>query len=168
MIPRATFCQPQIASFGYSEDRPRTVATSETPDVSPLEGSWRTRPISIAETEATIRRHGLARWIKDFRANAPFSGKTVLLLSIENGQWNLYGESEGKPAAPIDYDAAYENKGDTVVFHHSDGSNTYRWAVDGDTLQLEFVRSTLPAYRGIPDEVFQRALYMTASFTREG
>jgi hypothetical protein len=55
-----------------------------------------------------------------------------------------------------------------VVFHHSDGSNTYRWAVDGDTLSLAFVRSTLPGYQGIPDEVFQRALYMTEPFTKQG
>jgi hypothetical protein len=55
-----------------------------------------------------------------------------------------------------------------VVFHHSDGSNTYRWQVDHDTLMLHFVKSTLPGYRGIPDEVFQRALYMTAPFTRQG
>jgi len=58
--------------------------------------------------------------------------------------------------------------GDTVVFHHSDGSNTYRWQVDHDTLTLHFVQSTLPGYRGIPDEVFQRALYMTEAFTRQG
>jgi hypothetical protein len=69
---------------------------------------------------------------------------------------------------PIDYDAEYEIDGDTVVFHHSDGSNTYRWQVDHNTLTLHFVRSTLPDYRGIPDEVFQRALYMTDAFTRQG
>ena len=39
--------------------------------------------------------------------------------------------------------------------------------VDGDTLSLEFVKSTLPGYHGIPDEVFQRALYMTDAITRQ-
>ena len=61
----------------------------------------------------------------------------------KDGQWNLYGESEGG-REPIDYDAEYEIAGDTVTFHHSDGSNTHRWTVDGDTLSLEFVKSTLP------------------------
>lgn len=68
---------------------------------------------------------------------------------------------------PIDYNAEYEIDDDTVVFHHSDGSNTYRWQVHNDTLILHFVKSTLPGYRGIPDEVFQRALYMTETFTRQ-
>ena len=55
-----------------------------------------------------------------------------------------------------------------MVFHHSDGSNTYRWQVDHDTLTAPLrPKSTLPGYRGIPDEVFQRALYMTEAFTRQ-
>ena len=143
-------------------------ATSHTPAVSPLEGSWKTGPITLKETEATLRRHALDRWVKNYRANAPFSGDTVLMLTVENGAWDLYGKSGGGQPQPIDYDAEYEIDGDTVVFHHSDGSNTYRWQVDHDTLTLHFVRSTLPAYRGIPDEVFQRALYMTQPFTRQG
>ena len=95
------------------------------------------------------------------------SADTVLTLTIEDGTWDLYGKSGGGQPAPIDYDAEYEIDGDTVVFHHSDGSNTYRWQVDHDTLTLHFVQSTLPGYRGIPDEVFQRALYMTEAFTRQ-
>ena len=54
-----------------------------------------------------------------------------------------------------------------MVFHHSEGSNFHRWQVDGDTLTFEFVRSTLPGVEGIPEEAFQRALYMTAVFTRQ-
>ena len=68
---------------------------------------------------------------------------------------------------PIDYDAEYKIDGDTVTFDHSDGSDTHRWTVDGDTLSLEFVKGTMPPYEGIPDEVYQRALYMTETFTRQ-
>ncbi len=142
--------------------------SSEAPAGSPLEGSWRTGPVSLEDTEATLRRHGLGRWVEDYRANAPFSGDTVLSLTIEGQAWDLYGESGGGQPEPIDYDAEYEIDGDTVVFHHSDGSNTYRWQVHDDTMRLRFVRSTMPRYRGIPDEVFQRALYMTVPFTRQG
>ena len=46
---------------------------SEAPAASPLEGTWRAGPISLEETEATVRRHGLGRWVEDYRANAPFS-----------------------------------------------------------------------------------------------
>ena len=135
---------------------------------SPLEGTWQAGPITLEETEATLRRHGLGRWVDDYRENAPFSGETVLTLTIESGAWDLYGASGDGEPEPIDYDAEYEIDGDTVVFHHADGSNTYRWEVEDDTLRLHFVRSTLPGYEGIPDEVFQRALYMTATFERQG
>ena len=144
-------------------------ALSEEPAVSPLEGSWQAGPLSLKDTEATIRRYGLGRYVEDYRENSPFFGDdTVLTLTIENGAWDLYGQSGGGEPVPIDYNAEYEIDGDTVVFHHSDGSNFYRWQVDEDALTLHFVRSTLPGYRGIPDEVFQRALYMTATFTRQG
>jgi hypothetical protein len=143
-------------------------ATSQAPAESALEGTWQSRPISLKETEATVRRYGLGKWVADYRKNAPFSGYTVLTLTIEGGSWDLYGESGGGGPEPIDYDAEYEIDGDTVAFHHSEGSNTYRWSVEDATLRLDFVRSTLPGCHGIPEEVFQRALYMTATFSRHG
>lgn len=156
-----------ILLVGCGSDTSETpAATSEAPAASPLEGTWRTGSISPRDTEATLRRQGFARFVEDYRANAPFSTDTVLVLSIEDGQWNLYGESEGR-REPIDYDAEYKIDGDTVTFDHSDGSNTHRWTVGGDTLTLEFVKGTMPTYEGIPDEVFQRALYMTEAFTRQ-
>ena len=143
-------------------------ATSEPARTSELEGSWQAGPMSLKDTEATIRRYGLGRYVEDYRENSPFFGDdTVLTLTIENGAWDLYGISGGGEPVPIDYNAEYEIDGESVVFHHSDGSNFYRWQVDEDTLALHFVRSTLPGYRGIPDEVFQRALYMTEAFTRQ-
>jgi hypothetical protein len=166
----ATEAPDDRASTSATSDVPTTSevpSTSEAPAASPLEGSWRTEPISLRDAEATLRRQGFGKWIEKFHKIPPFSKVTVLDLSIEGGQWNLYGESEGKPAEPIDYNAEYEIDGDTVTFYHSDGSNTHRWSVDGDTLTLEFVRGTLPPYHGIPDEVFQRALYMTQTFTRQ-
>ena len=154
-------------SSGKPESPTSPAPTSTPTAAAELEGSWQAGPISLEESEATLRRHGLARYVEDYRKNAPFSGDTLLTLTIEDGAWDLYGESGGGQPEPIDYDAEYEIDGDTVVFHHSDGSNTYRWSVDGDNLMLEFVDSTLPGYKGIPDEVFQRALYMTAAFTRQ-
>ncbi len=163
---------PSGGTSPSSASSPPTATPTPTPTATPtptteLEGSWQAGPLSLEETEATVRRHGLGRHLAAYRKNAPFSDDTLLTLTIENGAWDLYGESNGGPPQPIDYDAEYEIEGDTVVFHHSDGSNTYRWSVDGDTLRLEFVRSTLPGYEGIPDEVFQRALYMTSVFTRQ-
>ena len=163
--PRPATASPDDTASTLAASR---AATSEAPAVSPLEGNWQAGPVSLEETEASIRRHGLGRYVKAYRDNAPFFGDTLLTLTIENGAWDLYGASGGGQPAPIDYDAEYEIDGDTVVFHHSDGSNTYRWQVDHNTLTLHFVQSTLPGYRGIPDEVFQRALYMTEAFTKQG
>ena len=177
------FAASSVLLVGCGSDEPGSVSaapdeptsnsvSSETPSetpvaASPLEGSWQAEPITLEQSEATIRRHGLGEWVEEYRKNAPFSGDTLLSLTIEGGAWDLYGESDGGPSQPIDYDAEYEIAGDKVVFHHSDGSNTYRWRVDGDTLQLRFEKSTLPGYRGIPEEVFQRALYMTATFSKQ-
>jgi mycoredoxin len=166
----------ESASTTAAPDQPsNTTETSPAPTVltaaqadSPLEGTWEAGPITLKDTEATLRRHGLGRWVKDYRMNAPFTGDTVLILTIEKGAWDLYGASDGGQPEPIDYNADYEIDGDTVTFHHSEGSNTYRWEVGDDDLRLHFVRSTLPGYEGIPEEVFQRALYMTATFSRQG
>ena len=58
-------------------------------------------------------------------------------------------------------------KGDTVKVTHSTGSTTHRWTVNGDRLTLEWDSTTQPDYNGVPDEVYQRALYMTADFTKD-
>ena len=50
---------------------------------------------------------------------------------------------------------------------HADGSRTLQWSVDDDTLRLELLTTDIPPYGGVPDEVFQRALYMTRDFTRQ-
>jgi hypothetical protein len=165
--PTTTPPDDRASSFATSEPpASEPPATSEAPAASPLEGTWQAGPISLEETEATVRRYDLGRWVEAYRDKSPFFADTVLTLTIKNGAWDLYGKSTGGQPEPIDYDAEYEIDGDTVVFHHHDGSNTYHWQVDHDTLTLHFVRTTLPRYRGIPNEVFQRALYMTRAFTR--
>jgi hypothetical protein len=58
--------------------------------------------------------------------------------------------------------------GDTVVVSHEGDSNTYRWAVDGEALKLTWLETTYGRNKGIPEQVFQRALYMTADFRRAG
>lgn len=38
--------------------------------------------------------------------------------------------------------------------------------MEGETLTLEWIKSTEKPYKGIPDEVFQSVLYMTDEFTK--
>ena len=144
-------------------DTTTTTSTNATPS-SPLEGTWRTAPVSPADAEETLSRGGLSEWIDEFRTGAPFEGETVLVLEIGE-EWDLYGESDDGTRTEIDFDASYEVDDDEVVVTHSAGSNTFRWAIVGDTLTLEHLGTSMPAFEGVPEEVFQRALYMTAEFT---
>jgi hypothetical protein len=139
---------------------------TSSPTAPSLEGTWRTEPISLSDAEATLRKHGLGKYIEKLKTEPPFQGETVLILDVKD-EWDLYGESDGGQRAEIDYDAEYLVKGDTVKVTHSTGSTTHRWSVDGDRLTLEWVSTTQPDYNGVPDEVYQRALYMTSEFTRD-
>ena len=148
------------------ETSPDRSSASPSKSASPLEGTWRTEPITMSDAEATLRKHGLGKYIKKLRTEPPFEGETVLILDVKD-EWDLYGESDGGPRSEIDYDADYLVKGDTVKVTHSTGSTTHRWTVNGDRLTLEWDSTTQPDYNGVPDEVYQRALYMTADFTKD-
>jgi hypothetical protein len=144
-----------------------TDSASESPEeTSPLTGTWKTQPISQQDYEATLRRFGLEKYIKRFRPLSPIKSDTVLILHIGE-DWDLYGRYNGGPKKEIDYDADYAVRGNKVEVMHSEGSQFHRWSVDGDTLKIEWLRTTLPPYKGIPEEVFQRTLYMTEEFKRQ-
>jgi hypothetical protein len=147
------------------QSSPTTTASSES--ASPLEGTWRTAPISPPDAEATLRRYGLEKWIKPFRPLMPFEANTTLILDLHEGEWDLYGESADGRREEIDYDAGYVVEGDKVEKIHYTGVTTYRWSMDGDTLTIEFLETTEPPIEGVPDEVFSRALYMTREFERQ-
>ena len=91
-----------------------------------------------------------------------------LILVITSKQWDLYGKPRGKPRVEIDYDAAYAVKLGTVDKIHSSGFTTLAWSVKGRTLTLRWLKTTEPPYMGIPDKVFQYALYMTRGRARGG
>ena len=133
---------------------------------SPLVGTWRTGVISQQDAEATLRRYGLGKWIPRFRTQTPFREPMALVLVITPDEWDLYGKPKGKPRFEEDYDAGYVVKGKTVDKIHSTGFTTLRWSITGRTLKLRWLKTTEPPYMGIPDKVFQHALYMTQNFTR--
>ena len=150
------------------DPQPPASATPSLPEtVSELEGTWQTDPVSQRDAEATLRQHGLGKWIEQFRPLSPVASDTVLTLVIEDGGWDLYGQPEGGPRSEIDYDAEYSLDGNQITVIHGDGTRTLRWAVDGDTLTLDSLNTTLGPTGAIPDEVFQVALYMTAEFMKQ-
>jgi hypothetical protein len=142
-------------------------ATASVAPTSALEGTWATDVIAPSDVEASLEREGLGEWIDAFRSQSPLLGDTKLVLVIEGGQWNLYGERADGQREPIDFDAEYAIDGDTVAVFHGEGSRRLGWSVEGDTLTIKSRSTTLSPSAGIPDEVFQVALYTTSSFDRQ-
>ena len=155
------------------------------PAPGPLAGVWRTDPITIDDMSRTLRDHGLARWIGRFAKLAPIGRTpTALVLEIDTRDylypldWHLFAEREaGARKTLIDYrmqaespagGLQYEQDGGQLVVSHDGESNAYRWSVDGKDLTLTWQKTTYPPHMGIPEEVFQRALYMTAKFRKVG
>jgi hypothetical protein len=168
------------------------------PPRGPVAGVWRTDPITVDDMKRTLRAHGLAKWVGRFAKHAPIGNSpTALVLEIDTRRgfpgypfdWHLYAESRGGARKRmIDYrmqtDAVgggggpieqprgpgvtYEQDGDRLVASYAGDSNTYRWSLDGKSLRLKWQKTTYPPHMGIPEEVFQRALYMTAKFKRVG
>ena len=150
-------------------DSPPATSSPTTLPATPLDGAWQTEPIVRADYEATLRQQGLEEWIEPFREVAPFSDpSTVLVLEVSAGAWNLYGGPPGESPGEIDFDAEYVIDGDEVTVIHAVGSRTLGWSIDGNALTLESQADDLDPTDGIPDEVFQVALYTTSSFTRQG
>lgn len=90
----------------------------------------------------------------------------MALVLVIGREWDLYGKPQGGPREPIDYDADYVVRGGTVDKVHATGFTTLRWSVTGGVLTLRWLKTTEPPVMGIPDEVFQRALYMTRKFSK--
>ena len=142
------------------------VAATSSEAQSPLVGTWRTGVITQRDAEATLRRYGLAKWISRFRRETPLTKSMAMVLVISPTGWDLYGKPRGKPRVEIDYDAEYVVNGKVVSKIHAAGFTMFRWSVNSRKLSLRWLKTTEPPYRGIPDKVFQYALYMTQSFSR--
>jgi hypothetical protein len=145
---------------------PTASAAPSDDEASALEGTWVTPPIDQGDVERTLTKFGLAKYIDRFNSLIPFKPEMTLILDIHNGEWNLYGKPRGKPREEIDFDAEYVIEGSRVEKIHATGVTTFGWSVSGDVLSLEWLKTTEPSYKGTPDEVFQRALYMTEDFTQ--
>ena len=148
---------------GSAADSSPTTTASDSEDASALEGTWETDPITVADMANTLREAELGEHVGKFEQNAPISDAPTSLILEIRGDWDLSGQTQGGKTTNIDYDAEYEVEGDEVVVIHSEGSNTFRWSVNGDVLKLTWLDTTFG--KGVhTEEAFQRALYMTADF----
>ena len=156
-----------VSGSALARANAKEIAASSIEGSASLAGTWHTGEISQADAEKTLRRYGLAKWIKRFRRETPFTEPIALLLVIRGDDWDLYGKPKGKPRFGIDYDAKWWRPDSRSVRKiHGTGVTTFRWSVSGRALTLRWLETTEPDVMGIPDEVFQRALYMTRTFSR--
>jgi hypothetical protein len=155
------------ASPPSASSAPATNGNADTPAPhhSPLEGTWRTGNVTVADITAALSRAGLQKWIQPFRAQADLGHSNVFLLTLANGVWHQGWSQDGGPFVDND-DGTYRITGDTVIYHPQGSSPTYRWSVQGGTLRLTLLRDT-GTYQGIPDEVYERAFYTAAPFQRQ-
>jgi hypothetical protein len=152
------------------DERSPTDTAPEVPEedaATVLDGTWRTDALTVGDQKRTLRKHGLAEWVDRYARLAPISGPTSMVLDIHDGKWDLYGKPKGGTQEEIDYDADVSVAGDTVTASHEGDSNTYRWSITGDVLRITWLETTYEPYKGIPEEVFQTALYMTKEFVRQ-
>jgi hypothetical protein len=141
------------------------LATSTSP-AAPVEGTWKTSPFGRAAITSTLAAAGLAPHVERFFKVDETPDDLVITLRIEAGQWTAY-RAAGSGAPTVNDRGTYTVDGDTLLYRpNSGGLNTYRWSVTGDQLTLTFVSTTEPDYKGIPNDVFQRAFYTTVAFHR--
>jgi hypothetical protein len=131
-----------------------------------LEGTWRTSPSSAANVGANLRDAGLGRWTSAFVSRFHLVGGTVFDLSVADGTWRLSSSRQGAPARVVDTGRATIS-GDTVVVSHGGSSDdVFQWFVVGPSLRLQFDHTNIGPTAGIPEDVYQRAIYTTEGFTR--
>jgi hypothetical protein len=163
-------------SGGGGQPAPPTTAAntgSVAPTATPpgIEGTWRTEPRSRQMVADALKADGLQQWVKPFLALPASDGVSdneAIMLRISATQWTAY-RVVGSTAPNVNDRQTATIQGDTITVRPADGgatTTTYRWTVVGDRLSLTLVSSTGGEYKGIPEEVFQRAFYTVTPFQR--
>jgi hypothetical protein len=143
-----------------------SAASVSSPGTSALEGVWHTGVVTQDDMRAVLHDAGFPEAIQPFFAFWKPGETNVFTLRISGGQWACYWSKDGGIA--VDEDSGrYTISGDTVSINHNDeGTDVHRWSVNGGTLTITYVSDTFddPVTHG--EEIFQRVLYMSSSWTR--
>ena len=141
---------------------PSTFHHPEAPyETGPLDGTWRTDPITRTDIEANLRAAGLDEYAAAHAATYP-RGEFRLTLRVSAGHITVdVGAQRARQREfLIEADSRVRFRPGSAGF----GSTIYDWQVEDGNLTLSLVRSTLSEYDGFPGEVHERALYTTAPF----
>ncbi len=146
---------------------PTPSPTAETGN--PVDGRW----VSSSLTRADVRR--VARLAGGAADAATMLGSLPgvpfrIALTIDGDRNELITHVRyGRREDVIDQENV-ELDGDrlTLTPQFADGASVHGWSLTGDTLRLTFLSTTEAGTDGVPAEAWQRLLYDTVAFTREG
>ena len=136
----------------------------------PVEGVYRSDPVSFADMAANLRDHGLARYVAPLRRELGGVRSVAILFRLHDGTAVVR-----LPGASLVLRSAYTLDTDEVRLISTGGPPRWRTRFDvrmtpsgtaatGPTLTLTFLDTTAGSLRGIPSEVWLRALYATVAF----
>jgi len=143
-----------------------SAAPVSSPAASALEGVWHTGVVTQDDMRAVLHDAGFPEAVQPFFAFWKPAESNVFTLRISGGQWACYWSKDGGVA--VDEDSGrYTISGDTVsITHNDEGTDVRRWSVNGDTLTIAYVSDTFDSPVPHGEEIFQRVLYMSSSWTR--
>jgi hypothetical protein len=147
---------------GHSSATASPLAADSAP-ASPLEGVWRVTGLKPDDMRAALQKAGLQKWIQPFMGSDAGPGaQNTYTLRILNDRWILSFAKDGGLSQEIDA-GQYTIQGDHVAVRHEGGCvDTYRWSVEAATLVIhEVTNEGCDTGDGIPEEVYQTALYLS-------
>lgn len=128
-------------------------------------GEWTAGPVPRSAFEKTMKKAGFEETASTFFDGLEPADTLALELALQDGFWTLvYINDDGVPA--IADRGTYERAGGRLIVSNASGVNVFRFSFTDQRLELRFVSTTEPDYRGAPAEMFQRAWYTTTPFTR--
>lgn len=139
------------------------------PSPAPLDGRWRTGWLTSADVRANLRAHGLARWMPQVEAVVP-PGRFRLALRLDGGLLYLRAVPAHGKGGIVDQQRYWVERQGLILYPGFDWHTkaTFRWELAGDRLVLR-LRDVVPFRKlDMPAEAYERALYLTAPFTRVG
>lgn len=157
--PRAT--EPTAPS-------PTTSTTGIAPTATtPLEGTWTSARLGIADVLAAARAAGAPRTaglMLEQLPGVPF--RVVVEVRGANLTTTLTTRGAGDEVMDREALSVTGRRVDVRPFGGVGARTVHTWVLDGDRLTLSFVSSTEPVTDGVPGEAWHRLLYDSAAFTR--
>jgi hypothetical protein len=166
-------------AIAVADPRPRATepaapapTTSTSPgvapgDTTPLEGTWTSGRLRVADVRAAARAAGapdVADLMLDQLPGVPFR----ITVEVRGARLTTTSTGPGADDSILDKESlsVTGKRLEVRPFGSVDVRTVHTWVLDGDRLALSFVSSTEPVTDGVPGEAWQRLFYDAGAFTR--